>query len=164
MCVCVLLDGRKSYALSLLLLPAEHFVLVVACVHLLLLFAFLRLVSGSAAQQCSGAAVQRWELFCLALIVASALVVVAVTPIIVVVLAVMAFVAVSYSNRKEMSKNDKVNGCAQNTVHTDERTHTHTKSISHRLGLCRAVAHLMALGPMPLDRIYVRKVQNFTCI
>lgn len=70
----------------------------------------------------------------------------------------------SYSNRKEMSKNDKVNGCAQNTVHTDERTHTHTKSTRHRLGLCRAVAHLMALGPMPLDRIYVRKVQNFTCI
>lgn len=85
--MCVLLDGRKSYALSLLLLPAEHFVLVVACVHLLLLFAFLRLVSGSAAQQCSGAAVQRWELFSLALIVASALVVV-------VVVAVMAFVAV----------------------------------------------------------------------
>lgn len=70
----------------------------------------------------------------------------------------------SYSNRKEMSKNDKVNGCAQNTVHTDERTHTHTESIRHRLGLCRAVAHLIALGPMPLDRIYVRKVQNFTCI
>lgn len=93
--MCVLLDGRKSYALSLLLLPAEHFVLVVACVHLLLLFAFLRLVSGSAAQQCSGAAVQRWELFSLALIVASALVVVAVTSIIVVVVvAVMAFVAV----------------------------------------------------------------------
>lgn len=86
--MCVLLDGRKSYALSLLLLPAEHFVLVVACVHLLLLFAFLRLVSGSAAQQCSGAAVQRWELFSLALIVASALVVV------VVFVAVMAFVAV----------------------------------------------------------------------
>lgn len=84
--MCVLLDGRKSYALSLLLLPAEHFVLVVACVHLLLLFAFLLLVSGSAAQQCSGAAVQRWELFSLALIVASALVVV--------VVAVMAFVAV----------------------------------------------------------------------
>lgn len=48
----------------------------------------------SVAQRCSGAAVQRWELFCLVLIVARALVVVAVTPIIVVVVSVMFFVAV----------------------------------------------------------------------
>lgn len=54
---------------------------------MLLLFAFLWLVSGAAAQRCSGAAVQCWELFCLALIVASAFVVIA-------VVTVMAFVAV----------------------------------------------------------------------
>lgn len=51
-------------------------------------------------------------------------------------------------------------------THTNAHTHAHTQSSGHRLGQCaRAVrAHLMALGPMPLDRIYERKVQNFTCI
>lgn len=95
-------------------LPAVHFVvvaivvIVVCCVHLLL-FAFLRLVSGSVAQWCSGAVLG---------IISFGL------------LLSLALLQFSFTYRKEMSKNDKVNGCAQNTVHrpmyTKSHTHTHT--------------------------------------
>lgn len=41
-------------------------------------------------------------------------------------LALLLLLQFSCASRKEMSKNDKVNGCAQNTTHSDSHTHTHT--------------------------------------